>query len=77
MYDILLSDMKIKYRNNRLPINEQIYVVTDYAAKIPVKDILAKYGISRGTLYSILKRQANADEYTKEALLQTVKGITK
>ena len=62
MYDILLPDMEIKYRNSRLPVNEQIYVVTDYNAKIPVKDILAKYSISRGTLYKILKQQVTEKE---------------
>ena len=54
--------MKVEYRNKRLPINEQIYLVTDYNAGIKIKDLMEKYGVSKGTIYNILKKQVTETE---------------
>ena len=69
--------MKIEYRNKQLPINEQIYLLTDYRGGMKIKAIMEKYNVSKTTIYNILKRQVNADNYTLAALQETVKGITK
>ena len=61
--------MKIEYRNKQLPINEVIYLVTDYNSGMKVKDIMKKYDVSRTTIYNLLKRQV-----TKEELVDYYKG---
>ena len=63
--------MKVEYRNKRLPINEQIYLATDYMAGLKIKDLMVKYGVSKGTIYNILKKQV-----TKEEVIGYYKGET-
>jgi uncharacterized protein YjcR len=51
--------MKLEYRNKPLTKDQKVKLVTDYAANMKVKDIMAKYDISRTTIYNILKTVIN------------------
>lgn len=49
--------MKIKLRNKRLTIDEQVSLLTDYMAGWTLQSLIEKYGISRTTIYNIVNRE--------------------
>jgi Mor family transcriptional regulator len=51
--------MKIKYRKKTLTLDEQINLISDYNAGMPVKEIEARYGVSRTTIYNVLRKEIN------------------
>ena len=51
--------MKLEYRNKPLTQDQKVKLVTDYASGMPIKDMMTKYGVSRQTIYNILKKVIN------------------
>ena len=50
------AEANIKYRMRYLSEETKRSIFTDYQAEMPVSQIVAKYGISRGTVYNVLNR---------------------
>ena len=47
--------MKIEYRRKRLTPEQKVQLVSDYNAGIAISNLLDRFGISKATLYRILK----------------------
>jgi transposase len=47
---------KIEYRMKYLTPEQEVAIVTDYNAGMKVTDIQKRHGISRVTIYNVLKR---------------------
>ena len=47
--------MKIEYRRKRLTPEQKVQLVSDYIAGIAIQTLLNRFGVSKATLYRILK----------------------
>ena len=47
--------MEITYRRKRLTPEQKVQLVSDYIAGIAIQTLLDRFGVSKATLYRILK----------------------
>ena len=46
-------------RRKTLTLEQQVKLQTDYSAGLPLREIENKYGVSRTTIYNVLKKEIN------------------
>jgi len=53
---------EVKWRRRVLTPEEIQHMILDYNQNMPIKEITAKYGMSKATIYNILKREVGNEQ---------------